>query len=506
MFGWGTARIKSSVQIHVIRINLELSPFFQPLKFAFKFAITVVLVATLAFVGLASGRGAGHVPAIWWANSALASVMLLDRRRRWLRLLAAGYLGNIAAHLIFRDPLWEVFTLSAVDICETAIAVFGVGFALGRRVDLTRQPQLLRFVVFAVLLAPLVASLLASAVLHVATHSAFTVSLRWFPASALGMAIVVPVVLGLARRETRELFDTDHLANTLLYLLMIAAATTAIFTGSDFSWLFLIFPPLLFLVVRLGLSGGVLGCCVVAAIGTHFTVAVRRGPFSQLVDPSLENRILILQLFLATAVLSVSVVAIVLADLKRATAAATLSEARYRELASSMETLATVDGLTGVANRRHFDHTIEMEWQRAQRQRAPLTLLLLDVDRFKAFNDLYGHLEGDNCLCSIARIALETTRRPSDTVARLGGEEFAVILPGTMAEGALEMAEKLRRGVLELKTRHQGNSHGVVTISVGCATVVPAEGATTMTLMALADAALYAAKEAGRNRVEVASA
>jgi diguanylate cyclase (GGDEF)-like protein len=315
----------------------------------------------------------------------------------------------------------------------------------------------------------------------------------------------VPVVLGLARRETGELFAREHLANTLFYLLMIAAATVAIFSESDFPWLFLIFPPLLFLVVRLGLSGGVLGCCVVAAIGTHFTVRVKAGPLAQLTDPSLEHRILILQLFLATAVLSVSVVAIVLADLKRASAAASLSEARYRELARSMETLATVDSLTGVANRRQFDRAIQTEWQRAQRQRGPLTLLLLDVDRFKGFNDLYGHIEGDNCLCAVARIALEATRRPSDTVARFGGEEFAVILPGTNAQGALEMAEKLRRGVLEMGTVHKRNPYGVVTISVGCATMVPAEGTSATTLIATADAALYAAKEAGRNRVEVAN-
>jgi diguanylate cyclase (GGDEF)-like protein len=475
------------------------------LRFAFKFVITVALVATLAYVGLASGRGAGHVPAIWWANSGLASVMLLDRRRRWLQLLAAGYLGNAFAHLLFHDPFWEVIALSACDTAETAIAVYGVGLALGRRVDLTRQPQLLRFVGFAVLLAPFIASLLAGAILRIATGSPLSVALKWFPASALGMSIVVPVVLGLARRETGELFARDQLANTLLYLLLIAAATVAIFTGSDFPWLFLIFPPLLFLVVRLGLSGGVLGCCVVAAIGTHFTVAANGGPFAQLTDASLENRILILQLFLATAVLSVSVVAIVFADLKRASAAATLSEARLRELASSIEALATVDALTGIANRRQFDRAIQLEWQRAQRQHSPLTLLLLDVDRFKGFNDLYGHIEGDNCLCAIARIAVETTRRSSDTVARLGGEEFAVILPGTTSQGAPEMAEKIRQGVLEMGTVHEGNSHGVVTISIGCATVVPAEESNTLELMASADAALYEAKSAGRNCVKAAS-
>ena len=415
------------------------------LRFAFKLVFVIALTTLLAWVGLASGRGAGHVPAIWWANAALASVILLDRRHRhWLPLFAAGYLGNVLGHRMFGDPIWETLCLSACDIGETAIAVLGVSYAVGRRVDLTQQRQLLRFVAFAVLLGPAIASLAAGLLLHWVTGSPLAVTFVWFPASALGMAVVVPLVLGLALRETRELFLPNRIANTLLYLLMIAVATTAIFSRADFPWLFLIFPPLLFLVVRLGLSGGVLGCCVVAAIGTQFTVATRGGPLAQLPNTSLEHRILILQLFLATAVLSVSVVAIVFADLKRAHIAAGLSEERYRDLASSMEMLAIEDPLTCVPNRRHFDRTIQSEWKRAVRNSTLISLLLIDVDRFKDFNDLYGHLEGDNCLRAMGRICADACRRASDTVARIGGEEFAIILPGTPASGAFETAERLR--------------------------------------------------------------
>jgi diguanylate cyclase (GGDEF)-like protein len=474
------------------------------LKFGIKLLFVAALTALLAWVGLASGRGAGHVPAIWWANAALASVMLLDRRRRWLALFAAGYVGNVAGHLLIGDPTWETFALSACDIGETAIAVFGVAYALGRRVDLTRQRQLLRFVAFAVLLGPLIASLTAGLVLYWVTGSPLTVPLIWFPASALGMSVVVPLVLGLARRETRELFHPSRLANTLLYLLMIAVAATAIFSSADFPWLFLIFPPLLFLVVRLGLSGGVLGCCVVAAVGTKFTISARGGPLAQLADASLEHRILILQLFLATAVLSVSVVAIVFADLKRAHIAAGVSEERYRQLASSMETLATEDPLTGVANRRQFDRNLLGEWKRAMRSGSPVSLLMMDVDRFKDFNDLYGHPQGDRCLRTVANISVETSRRSADTVARIGGEEFAIILPGTPAAGAFESAERLRVAVLEHGIPHSRSSFLVVTVSIGCATMIPKEGASVNEIVAAADAALYAAKKGGRNRVEVA--
>jgi diguanylate cyclase (GGDEF)-like protein len=430
--------------------------------------------------------------------------MLLDRRRRWLPLLLAGFGGNLVAHLMMGDPLWEVFALSACDTGETAIAAFGVGYALGHGVDLTVQRQLLRFVGFAVVLGPLVASLAAGLVLHWMEGTSLGVSLIWFPGSALGMSFVVPTVLGLARRETRELFNSKNLANTLLYLWTIAVATMAIFSSAEFPWLFFIFPPLLFLVVRLGLSGGVLGCCVVAAIGTQFTISTRGGPLAQLADPSLEHRILILQLFLATAVLSVSVVAIVFADLKRANQAAVLSEERYRALASSMEMLATEDALTGVANRRQFDRVIQGEWQRAMRNDSPLTLLLLDVDHFKAFNDLYGHLEGDACLRLVASIAMEIVRRPSDTVARFGGEEFAIILPETAAAGVPEIAERLRLSVMQRGQIHAGSPLGVLTVSVGCATLDPVEGASVNEIIAAADAALYEAKKGGRNRVEFA--
>jgi diguanylate cyclase (GGDEF)-like protein len=475
------------------------------LKLGLQMGGAVALTAALAWVGLFSGRGAGHVPAIWWANAALAATMLRSRRRNLPWLLAAGYVGNVIGHLLFRDPLWETLSLSACDIGETAIAVFGVLVAVGRQVDLTRQRQLLRFVGFAVLLGPLAASLAAAVLLHLVSGSRLTVSLLWFPASALGMSVVVPLVLGLARRETRDLFKPARLTNTLLYLLMIAVATTAIFSRSEFALLFLVFPPLLFLVVRMGLSGGVLGCCVVAAIGTHFTIAVRGGPLAQMANASLEHRILILQLFLATAVLSVSVVAVVFADLKRAHRATGESEERYRQLASSMETLATEDALTGVANRRQFDRVLQAEWQRAQRSASPISLLLLDVDHFKAFNDLYGHLEGDGCLRAIARIAAEIARRPSDMVARFGGEEFAVVLPGTTSAGAAETAERLRLAVMQEGTVHEGNPHGTITVSLGCATLVPKDGLTATEIIAAADASLYAAKKGGRNRVEVAS-
>jgi len=365
--------------------------------------------------------------------------------------------------------------------------------------------QLIRFVSFAVLLGPLVASYAAGQVLHLALGTPLTLPLRWFPASTLGMSIVVPLVLGLARRETRELFHLNRLMGTLLYLLMIAVVATAMFSTAELPWLFLIFPPLLFLVVRLGLGGGLLGCGVVAAIGVRYTFSMHDGLLAQLADPTLEHRLLILQIFLAAAVLSVSVVGIVYGDLQRVNVSALKSEERYRDLARSMEALAAEDPLTGVANRRLFDRTMLREWHRAKRSGSHVSLLLVDVDRFKAFNELYGQLPGDNCLRSVAGIAAENSRRASDLVARFGGDEFAVILPETPAAGALEIAERLRSNVARSAMGHAGNLAGVVTVSVGCATMMPSKGAGASDLITAAEAALYGAKQGGRNRVEAAS-
>ena len=182
------------------------------------------------------------------------------------------------------------------------------------------------------------------------------------------------------------------------------------------------------------------------------------------------------------------------------------SELRYRRLAGT-------DGLTGLANRRTFDEAYEREWRRAAREGSPLSLLLLDVDHFKLFNDRYGHLAGDDCLRAIAEAATAMGCRPGDLVARYGGEEFAVLLPGTDREAAAEVAERVRLGVAARKVPHSGSPAGVVTISVGLATAQPrpesggneAGGDRTADAKAAAlvqaDAGLYAAKRGGRNRV-----
>jgi len=163
---------------------------------------------------------------------------------------------------------------------------------------------------------------------------------------------------------------------------------------------------------------------------------------------------------------------------------------------------SNTDGLTGVANRRHFDEILELEVARARRHAEPIALIMLDVDHFKEFNDQYGHLAGDRCLIEVAAILEANMRRPGDLAARFGGEEFAIILAKNDMKQAHALAEILRRQIEELAIAHVATGHGWVTVSLGVAVVVPDKNNGAAELIEMADMALYRAKKKGRNRVE----
>ena len=178
-----------------------------------------------------------------------------------------------------------------------------------------------------------------------------------------------------------------------------------------------------------------------------------------------------------------------------------LAEEQLQAAYRTMEGLVTVDALTGVSNRRRFDEVLANEWRRNLRDATPLSILFLDVDRFKLYNDTMGHLRGDSCLRQVAESALDIVQRPADLVARYGGEEFAVILPGTPAAGAMDIAEDICEAVRNRRLPHPASEFGFVTVSIGCATMVPRPGAGPLELTARADQALYEAKSSGRNQV-----
>lgn len=172
-----------------------------------------------------------------------------------------------------------------------------------------------------------------------------------------------------------------------------------------------------------------------------------------------------------------------------------------------LKRLSLVDGLTQLYNRRHFDEALELEWSRSNRSQAPLSLIICDIDHFKAFNDNYGHVAGDDALVKASKTIIETLKRPSDMPARYGGEEFVVILPDTPTVGAMIVAEKLRTAMNTLTIPHAfSNAANIVTMSFGVSTYYPHQTkASYVELVKSADRGLYRAKKNGRNRIELQS-
>ncbi len=183
-----------------------------------------------------------------------------------------------------------------------------------------------------------------------------------------------------------------------------------------------------------------------------------------------------------------------------------LSESQHKllDMNRALQRLSHVDGLTGISNRRYLDEYLDLEWRRSARELGEFSLLMVDVDNFKQYNDSFGHLAGDEVLKRVAQAVRDSLHRPADLAARFGGEEFVVVLPGTEARGARVVGERVRRKIEALGVPHGAAGVGpLVTVSIGGAGVMPARGMEASELLASADAALYEAKNNGKNQVIV---
>ena len=177
------------------------------------------------------------------------------------------------------------------------------------------------------------------------------------------------------------------------------------------------------------------------------------------------------------------------------------AEKKLLQINQNLQTLATVDSLTQLANRHAFDRFLEREWRRMCREKQPIGIILCDVDYFKLYNDCFGHQAGDRCLQAVSKAIADVVKRPADLVARYGGEEFAVVLPNTNSHGVSTVAEMIRQGVENLHLEHPKSSvKNYVTLSLGIACTIPHQNSSPEQLIRFSDSALYEAKQKGRNQ------
>ena len=575
------------------------------------------ITVSIVLVGLfGKDNKAGNL--IWVANGMLLAYLLLAPRWRWPAYLCAGFAGMTLGSWLIHET-WQINVFyNVLDMTEVLFAALLLRSKSTQLPRFTEGPYLARFLLYAVVGGPVVAATLNAAAQAIYWHQApLPFLLGWIRADGLGITVACPIFVAIlpAGREASKRWRRDW-----IYLVLLAVLTVSVFAWSKWPTLFLIYPALILVLLRLGLGWAATSSLFVAFVGGWFTLQ-GRGPLAQSVALSAHDRGLLLQVFVAAGVFmlySVSVVlesrrsmerrlekivalhtlvtensrdAIILADfngrrtyesaaverivgwpprefarmksldlvhpediagaeekvrsLRDGAEGATIEcrvrkydgdyiwveaslrivrdaktgapsgvlnivrdvterklvERKLQDAYRAVEALAATDALTGLANRRRFDEVLNSEWRRGLRDHRDLSLLMIDADYFKSYNDCYGHMRGDSCLRQIAEAAQDVVARPGDLVARFGGEEFAVILPNTDRTGAMQLAVEINEAMRGKGLPHKGNSAGIVTVSIGCATMAPAFGMHAVNLIEQADVALYRAKRNGRDQV-----
>jgi diguanylate cyclase (GGDEF)-like protein len=458
-----------------------------------------VLLSVCSWLGIILSRQSEGVATIWLTNGLLFGLVITQSRRLWLGYFAAGLAADTLADVFYGDPFRLAIGVSCANSVEVISSCILLTFFFGAPLNLAKRRPLVGFLLISVLGAAAVTSALGASwtMLFTEVDSWLQMFRTWYLGDMLGMALIAPVVFMLQRPGFFSILRPGQPRRELLVLLVPVVATLLIFTHDKDPLIFFIFPAFLLVVFRLGFSGTVFSLFAVALLSIALTVK-GHGPLLLITGPHAPlERIVIAQVFLAVAIFTMFPVAALLEERAELQLSLTASEARYRALAN-------FDELTGLYNRRAFNERLNFDWRHAAASGSPLALLLIDADLFKGYNDVHGHLRGDECLRSIAGIISLTTGPGKATVARYGGEEFAVVFPGEGGKHARLLAERIRLAVLDMRLPHPSSPSGLQTVSVGVAVIVPDGIQGVDELIGAADLALYRAKGLGRNQVAVA--
>jgi diguanylate cyclase (GGDEF)-like protein len=458
------------------------------------------LIAGIYFVGdfalnkLVLGENGWQI--FWPLNGISIALLLTQPRHQWASFLATTVVASGCADYLTGTPAAVVVIEGLGNTAEMLLGAL----LLPTFIDLEtwlQAPRLYPRFATAVLGGPLLSSAVNTiAVAYIQGQAFLPTFLDFTPSEVIGVAAMIPLVLSLRSVPGSALRDMKWWALVLVMLGATVGIMLLMFVGNGVPLLFLLYPFLMWVESVLGLLGSSVALACACVLATTLTQE-GYGPFAH-AFASGAARNLSVELYLAFHLISFLPVSIMATERRRLT----------RELQAALKratSLAAIDSLTGIANRRTFDSRLCEQWQLAVRNRTSLGLLMVDIDHFKSFNDTLGHQAGDECLRTVARAVESLARRPTDLVARFGGEEFVVLLPDTSLEGARGIGEAVRAAVSELAIAHPGmpfdGQAGRVTVSVGCTAMIPPPDSRMQDLIACADEALYLAKQRGRNSV-----
>jgi diguanylate cyclase (GGDEF)-like protein len=434
---------------------------------------------------------------VWPLNGLNVALLIMNPRSRWPWMVLGIELGTGVGEFLDNSSGWME---AAQRLCSATEILISASLlpAFSTLDRWLRTPGIFIRFAMALLLGPAVSGVLAAILFHFAQGQLFLLAFNnWATADALGMAATMPLALSIRTPQMRSLFQRSALPKTMGALIVAFAGAEVIFAVSDYPLLFLMFPLLVLVEAALSFAGSAIAIVGILFISVYFTVN-GLGPFGHWSADLRIPRDMAMQIFWGFQLLALFPASLVFMERRR-------MSAELHDTNARLTVLASCDGLTGIANRRSFDERLTQEWNRAARARKPLALAMIDLDNFKQFNDLYGHLAGDKCLCAVAAELARQVQRPEDLVARFGGEEFALLMPHTTAEGAAKVIERIRAAIIELGIEHIGNSWKHVTVSIGYSSLTPTGSDGQSRLIQLADAALYQAKSGGRNRIELIS-
>jgi diguanylate cyclase (GGDEF)-like protein len=441
----------------------------------------------------------------WPLNGVTIALLIMQPRAKWPVMLAAVALGTGVGEYLDDNSLLSTLVERAFSVLEVALSAALLPPFVSLDTWLPKRGLYPRFAA-AVFFGPLVSGLLAASYFHWVESKPFLASFNsWALADAMGIAAVLPLVLALRSTRRSEFAGLKRRLLVSGTLSVAIAIIGVIFVISRYPLIFVLYPLLMLVDWLLGLLGSSIALCCACVLAVFLTEH-GFGPFADAVGLGM-SRNLAVQLYLGFHLIGFLPISILFLEQRR-------MDKELRDSLARTAALASLDGLTGVANRRTFDSQLEERWRIAARNQTCVALLMIDADHFKEFNDRLGHQAGDACLRALASALSRCVSRPADLVARFGGEEFVILLPDTPPEGARHVAETVRAAIYNLAIAHPPALDSFasqafaparrLTVSIGCVAVIPSPGAQFQQLIEMADQALYQAKRIGRNCVCVA--